>query len=230
MSSTSILRQVSRLAGRAWVAGYGQTPAGHAIVLGSSRFSTSTGASNQGASNTGASNQGASNGASNGDIRTDWTREEVKSIYEMPFLELIHRAAGMHRAHNDPSMVQRCTLLSIKTGGCPENCNYCSQSSHWSKETGTKAEKLMDLDDVYEAAVRAKEAGSTRFCMGAAWRGPSQVGKGQWQRVLDAVTKIRALDMEVCTTLGMLTPEQAKELREAVRGCLCRRVIRGVFE
>ena len=148
-------------------------------------------------------------------VRTDWTREEVKEIYERPFLDLVHEASRVHRAYNDPSMVQRCTLLSIKTGGCPENCNYCSQSSHCSKETGTKAEKLMDLEDVYEAAVRAKEAGSTRFCMGAAWRGPSQVGKGQWNRVLDAVKRIRALDMEVCTTLGMLTPEQAKELREA---------------
>lgn len=143
------------------------------------------------------------------------SREEVKEVYESGFLDLVHHASSVHRQHNDPSMVQRCTLLSIKTGGCPENCNYCSQSSHWSKETGTKAEKLMDLEDVYQAAVRAKEAGSTRFCMGAAWRGPSQVGKRQWERVLDAVKRIRELDMEVCTTLGMLTPEQAKELREA---------------
>jgi biotin synthase len=111
--------------------------------------------------------------------------------------------------------VQRCTLLSIKTGGCPETCNYCSQSSSWSKETGTKAERLMELEQVYEAALRAKAAGSTRFCMGAAWRGPSQVGKGQWSRVLDMVRRIRGLGMEVCTTLGMLTPEQARELREA---------------
>ena len=83
--------------------------------------------------------------------------------------------------------VQRCTLLSIKTGGCPEDCGYCSQSAKVSKETGTKAEKLMGLEEVYEAAVRAKASGSTRFCMGAAWRGPSQVGAGQWQRVLDMV-------------------------------------------
>lgn len=130
-------------------------------------------------------------------------------------MDLVYHAATVHRMHNDPSMVQRCTLLSIKTGGCPENCNYCSQSTHWSKGTGTKAEKLMDLEDVYEAALRAKAAGSTRFCMGAAWRGPSQVGKGQWGRVLNMVKCIRALNMEVCTTLGMLTPEQATELREA---------------
>jgi biotin synthase len=111
--------------------------------------------------------------------------------------------------------VQRCTLLSIKTGGCPEDCGYCSQSSKWSSETGTKAEKLMDLEPVYEAALRAREAGSTRFCMGAAWRGPSQVGPRQWERVLEMVRRIRGLGMEVCTTLGMLTPEQASQLREA---------------
>lgn len=231
MSSVSILRQLSRqwLAARASLAQMTHgTPSG--AVPGSGGFSTAPAASVASAASVApvasaasaasvASVASVASAASAGDVRTDWTREEVKSIYEMPFLELIHRAAGMHRAYNDPSMVQRCTLLSIKTGGCPENCNYCSQSSHWSKETGTKAEKLMDLDDVYEAALRAKEAGSTRFCMGAAWRGPSQVGKGQWQRVLEAVKKIRALDMEVCTTLGMLTPEQAKELREAVRRC-----------
>ncbi|GAX76155.1 hypothetical protein CEUSTIGMA_g3599.t1 [Chlamydomonas eustigma] len=150
-----------------------------------------------------------------GVIRTDWTREEVSQVYQTPFLDLVHKAAVVHRMYNDPQMVQRCTLLSIKTGGCPENCNYCSQSSHWSKETGMKAEKLMGLEEVYEAAIRAREAGSTRFCMGAAWRGPSQVGERQWDRVLDMVRKIRGLGMEVCTTLGMLTPEQAKELREA---------------
>ncbi|KAI3437746.1 hypothetical protein D9Q98_000194 [Chlorella vulgaris] len=150
-----------------------------------------------------------------GVIRTDWTRDEVAAVYNTPLLDLIHTAANVHRMYNDPAMVQRCTLLSIKTGGCPETCNYCSQSSSWSKETGTKAEKLMNLDDVYQAALRAKDSGSTRFCMGAAWRGPSQVGKGQWERVLEMVGRIRGLGMEVCTTLGMLTPEQAKQLREA---------------
>ncbi len=136
-------------------------------------------------------------------------------MYHTPLLDLVFHAAAVHRRHNDPSLVQRCTLLSIKTGGCPETCNYCSQSSSWSKATGTKAEKLLELDDVYAAALRAKASGSTRFCMGAAWRGPSQVGKGQWARVLEMVSKIRALDMEVCTTLGMLTPEQAADLRAA---------------
>ncbi|KXZ52173.1 hypothetical protein GPECTOR_10g802 [Gonium pectorale] len=150
-----------------------------------------------------------------GAVRTDWTREEVAEVYNTPLLDLVFHAASVHRMYNDPSMVQRCTLLSIKTGGCPENCNYCSQSSHWSKDTGMKAEKLMDLEEVYQAALRAREAGSTRFCMGAAWRGPSQVGQRQWERVLEMVRRIRGLGMEVCTTLGMLNQEQAAQLREA---------------
>lgn len=150
-----------------------------------------------------------------GVIRTDWTREEIMEVYNTPLLDLVFHAAKVHRMYNDPQMVQRCTLLSIKTGGCPETCNYCSQSSSWSKETGTKAEKLMDLDEVYQAALRAREAGSTRFCMGAAWRGPSQVGARQWERVLEMVRSIRGMGMEVCTTLGMLTPEQAQQLRQA---------------
>jgi hypothetical protein len=102
-------------------------------------------------------------------------REEIQEIYDMPLLDLVYRAASVHRKYHDPALVQKCTLLSIKTGGCPEDCNYCSQSSKHSKDTGTTATKLMDLDEVYEAAKRAKESGSTRFCMGAAWRGPSQV-------------------------------------------------------
>lgn len=150
-----------------------------------------------------------------GDIRIDWTRDEVAGVYNTPLLDLVFQAASVHRLHNDPQMVQRCTLLSIKTGGCPETCTYCAQSSSWSKTTGLKAEKLMQLDEVFEAALRAKEAGSTRFCMGAAWRGPTQVGQRQWDRVLDMVAKIRALGMEVCTTLGMLTPAQAQQLAQA---------------
>lgn len=99
----------------------------------------------------------------------------MQAIYDTPLLELVFRAASVHRTYHDPRQVQKCTLLSIKTGGCPEDCNYCSQSSKHSESTGTKATKLMDLEEVYEAAIRAKESGSTRFCMGAAWRGPSQV-------------------------------------------------------
>jgi biotin synthase len=111
--------------------------------------------------------------------------------------------------------VQQCTLMSIKTGGCPEDCGYCSQSSKHKAETGLKPTKLADLDDVFAAAQRAKAAGSTRFCMGAAWRGPSQVGAGQFERVLEMTSRIRGLGMEVCATLGMLTGEQASALRTA---------------
>lgn len=139
----------------------------------------------------------------------------MADVYRTPLLDLVHMASTVHRENNDPSMVQRCTLLSIKTGGCPETCNYCSQSSSWSKSTGTKAEKLLALEDVYAAAQRAKASGSTRFCMGAAWRGPSQVGPRQFERVLEMVRQVRGLGMEVCTTLGMLTPDQARQLREA---------------
>ena len=140
------------------------------------------------------------------------SRAEVTEVYETPLLDLVFAAARAHRMHNEPSMVQRCTLLSIKTGGCPEDCGYCSQSSHH-KKVDLKAEKLMELEEVYEAAVRAAQSGSTRFCMGAAWRGPSQVGPRQWGRVLEMVTRIRGLGMEVCTTLGMLTPEQVRRER-----------------
>jgi len=111
--------------------------------------------------------------------------------------------------------VQQCTLLSIKTGGCPETCNYCAQSSSWKGETKLKAEKLMGVEEVIEAAKRAKESGSTRFCMGTAWRGPSQVGAGQFERVLEMTSQVRDMGMEVCATLGMLTPEQALKLKEA---------------
>ena len=106
---------------------------------------------------------------------TAHSREEIKKIYEQPLVTLILQAAAVHSQHFNPREVQKSTLLSIKTGGCPETCTYCSQSSSW-KDTNVKAEKLMDLDSVFQMAVRAKESGSTRFCMGAAWRGPSQVG------------------------------------------------------
>ena len=150
-----------------------------------------------------------------GEVRNDWTKEEIREMYSRPLLELVFDAATVHRMHHDPKQVQQCTLLSIKTGGCPETCNYCAQSSSWKKETELKAEKLMQIDDVYEAAKRAKAAGSTRFCMGTAWRGPSQVGEGQFERVLTMTKQVKDLGMEVCATLGMLTPNQAVKLREA---------------
>lgn len=146
-------------------------------------------------------------------VRNDWSVEEVRAVYESPLLDLVYRAATAHRAYFNAREVQQCTLLSIKTGGCPEDCKYCSQSSKY--ETEVKAEKLMSTEDVLTEARKAKEAGSTRFCMGAAWRGVSQVGERQFKRVLQMVTEIRKMDMEVCTTLGMLTKEQASALREA---------------
>ena len=150
-----------------------------------------------------------------GAVRHDWTTAEVELLYERPLLDLVFDAATVHRRFHDPRQVQQCTLLSIKTGGCPETCNYCAQSSSWKETTELKAEKLMQIDDVLEAAKRAKAAGSTRFCMGTAWRGPSQVGKGQFDRVLTMTREVRDMGMEVCATLGMLNFEQAKQLRDA---------------
>ena len=106
-----------------------------------------------------------------GVVRHDWTTAQVEALYRRPLLDLVFDAASVHRAHHDPRQVQQCTLLSIKTGGCPETCNYCAQSSSWKETTELKAERLMAMDDVLDAARRAKEAGSTRFCMGTAWRG-----------------------------------------------------------
>ena len=106
-----------------------------------------------------------------GVVRHDWTTAQVEALYRRPLLDLVFDAASVHRAHHDPRQVQQCTLLSIKTGGCPETCNYCAQSSSWKETTELKAERLMAMDDVLNAARRAKEAGSTRFCMGTAWRG-----------------------------------------------------------
>jgi len=146
-----------------------------------------------------------------GEVRSDWTKEEVQKIYDTPLMELVFNAAAVHRIHFHPLEVQQSTLLSIKTGGCSENCGYCSQSQH--HKTFVKPTPTMKIDDVLEAAKRAKDAGSTRFCMGSAWR---EVGnKHAFKRVLEMVREINGMGMEVCTTLGMLTPEQAKQLKEA---------------
>lgn len=145
------------------------------------------------------------------DIRTDWTREEILDIYNTPIMELIYRAGTVHRQYHDPNEVQVCTLLSIKTGGCPEDCAYCPQSARYN--TGIEAEKLMDKDYVVEQARKAKEAGSTRFCMGAAWRDARK--NKDFERVVEMVREITGMGMEVCCTLGMLTEEQAARLKEA---------------
>lgn len=147
------------------------------------------------------------------DTKNSWSKKEIGEIYSRPLLQLIHEGATIHRQHFDASEVQKCTLLSIKTGGCPENCKYCSQSSKY--ETEVKAEKLMDVDDVVEKARRAKDGGSTRFCMGAAWRGVSQVGPRQFERVLGMIDEIKGMGLEVCATLGMVNEDQAKKLKNA---------------
>ncbi len=145
------------------------------------------------------------------EIRTDWSRSEVDAIYQLPLLELIRRASTVHRDHHDPTQVQVCQLLSVKTGGCPEDCGYCSQSVF--NDSGVKAEPLMALDDVLATARRAQRNGVTRLCLGAAWREVKD--NHQFERVLEMVGAVAALGLEVCCTLGMLTPEQAQRLAAA---------------
>ncbi|MTI22175.1 biotin synthase BioB [Fulvivirga sp. RKSG066] len=145
------------------------------------------------------------------EIRNDWTREEITEIFNTPILDLVYRAATVHREYNDASEVQVCTLLSVKTGGCPEDCAYCPQAARY--HTDVKVHKLLPTEEVLENARAAKEAGSTRFCMGAAWREVRD--NRDFDRVLDMVKGVNAMDMEVCCTLGMLTEEQALKLKEA---------------
>ncbi|TDO25759.1 biotin synthase BioB [Sediminibacterium goheungense] len=145
------------------------------------------------------------------DIRHNWTREEIYDIYNMPLLELVFRAAELHRKYNDTAEVQVCTLLSIKTGGCSEDCAYCPQAARYS--TGVDVQALMKKDEVLAYAQKAKDAGSTRFCMGAAWREVRD--NRDFDRVLDMVKGVNEMGMEVCCTLGMLTEDQAKKLADA---------------
>jgi biotin synthase len=142
--------------------------------------------------------------------RHDWTREEVRALFALPFPELMFRAQSVHRAHFDPAEVQISTLLSIKTGGCPEDCAYCPQSVHY--DTGVKAEKLMPLDAVLAEAQAAKRAGASRFCMGAAWREPKD---RDLDKVCEMVVGVKALGLETCVTLGMLDGAQAQRLKTA---------------
>jgi len=144
-------------------------------------------------------------------IKNTWTRDEIAAIYNSPILDLIYRAATVHREFNDASEVQVCTLLSVKTGGCPEDCGYCPQAARY--HTNVKAHKLMDVDEVLTKAKEAQDAGSTRFCMGAAWREVRD--NKDFDKVIDMVKGVNAMDMEVCCTLGMLTEEQAQKLKEA---------------
>ena len=143
-------------------------------------------------------------------VRTDWTRAEIAALFDLPFDELMWQAQGIHRAHHAAGEVQLCTLLSIKTGGCPEDCGYCSQSVH--ADTGLEATKLMDVRSVLQTAAEAKDSGSQRFCMGAAWRNPKD---RDMPAIVEIVKGVRAMGMETCMTLGMLTPKQAGMLAEA---------------
>ena len=144
-------------------------------------------------------------------IRNDWTREEIAAIYHSPVLDLIYRAATVHREYNDPQEVQVCTLLSVKTGGCPEDCAYCPQAARY--HTDVKVQKLLPTEEVLAAARVAKESGSTRFCMGAAWREVRD--NRDFDRVLDMVKGVNSIGLEVCCTLGMLTESQAEKLKDA---------------
>ena len=145
-----------------------------------------------------------------GEVRTDWTLDEVRALFALPFPDLMFHAQRVHREHFDPNEVQISTLLSIKTGACPEDCAYCSQSIRFN--TGLQAEPLMQADEVLEKARIAKANGATRFCMGAAYRSPKQK---QLAQIIEMIKGVRALGMETCATLGMLTEEQARELKAA---------------
>ena len=144
-------------------------------------------------------------------IRHDWTIGEIREIYNSPLLDLIYRAASVHKQYNDTGEVQVCTLLSIKTGGCPEDCAYCPQAARYN--TGVNVQALMKKEEVLEYAAKAKAAGSTRFCMGAAWREVRD--NKDFDRVLEMVKGVNEMGMEVCCTLGMLNEEQAKRLADA---------------
>ena len=143
-------------------------------------------------------------------LRHDWTRAEVRALFDLPFPELMFRAAKAHRENFDPAEVQISTLLSIKTGGCPEDCAYCPQAARY--DTGVKAEKLMSLDAVLGEARAAKAGGASRFCMGAAWRSPKD---RELDQVCAMVEGVKALGLETCATLGMLTSEQAQRLQRS---------------
>ncbi len=143
-------------------------------------------------------------------VRTDWTRSEIAELFALPFDELVYQAQTVHRAHHAVGQIQLCTLLSIKTGGCPEDCGYCSQSVK--ADSGVEATKLMDVQAVLQKAAEAADAGSRRFCMGAAWRNPKD---RDMPAIVQIVQGVRAMGMETCMTLGMLSPAQADMLADA---------------
>ncbi len=142
--------------------------------------------------------------------RSDWSESEARALYDLPFPELLFRAQSVHRQNFAPDVIETATLLSIKTGGCPEDCGYCSQSAHY--KTGVKATKLMEVERVVAEAARAKAGGATRFCMGAAWRSPKD---RDLETVCAMIEGVRGLGLETCVTLGMLTPAQVERLGDA---------------
>jgi biotin synthase len=147
-------------------------------------------------------------------VRHDWSLAEVEDLMALPFADLIFRAQSLHRAYFDPNRVQISRLLSIKTGKCPEDCGYCSQSAHY--DTGLQAAPLMDIEPVLDAARQAKAQGASRFCMGTAWRGPSDAKGGRdFERVLAMVEGVKALGLETCATLGLLDGDQANRLKDS---------------
>ncbi|WP_247904070.1 biotin synthase BioB [Bradyrhizobium sp. 131] len=143
-------------------------------------------------------------------MRSDWTRAQATTLYSVPFADLIFQAQSVHRHNFDPNCIEAASLLSVKTGGCPEDCSYCSQSAHY--ETGVKASRLMNCADVVATARRAKKCGATRFCMAAAWRSPKD---RDLDRICDMISAVKGIGMETCVTLGMLTPSQAVRLADA---------------
>ena len=143
-------------------------------------------------------------------IRNDWTRSEIAALFELPFSDLLWKAQTAHRENFDANAIQLSTLLSIKTGGCVENCGYCSQSN--SHDTGLKASKLIELAEVLDAAKEAKAAGSKRFCMGAAWRSPKD---RDMDAIISMIAGVKAIGMETCMTLGMISADQACQMAEA---------------
>jgi biotin synthase len=146
------------------------------------------------------------------ELRHDWAQQEVEALFELPFMELLYRAHQVHRDNFDPNVIQASSLLNIKTGGCSENCGYCSQSAHHEKKVDLEREQLLDIDTVLTEASKAKEGGASRFCMGAAWRAPRDE---QLDAVIEMIHKVKDLGMETCVTLGMLTPVQVERLKEA---------------
>ena len=144
------------------------------------------------------------------EVKNDWELDEIKALFELPFNDLLFKAHSIHRETFDPNMVQVSSLLNIKTGACPEDCSYCSQSSKY--DTGLEREKLMEIDQVLHQAKKAKDKGASRFCMGAAWRNPTDKSL---DKVIPMIKGVKAMGMETCVTLGMITPSQASTLKEA---------------